>query len=315
MNPHQGRIAVFGAGGQVGQALMAAVGSVDLTLRGFTRADADITDPAAIERVMTHFRPHVIINGAAYTDVNGAERAPNEAMAINRDGAAVLAGAAAKKRAALIHLSTEYVFAGDRETPYDETAPPRPLNHYGASKLAGEEKVRAALPDHVIVRTSCVFSNHGRSFLRRLFLQGSDKKELPMVSDQITGPTPANVLAMALLTIAAQLINGKRDGYGTFHYCGAPATSFYGLAKAAFEGARQYGFKPPVLLPVTMAEYRENAASQPAGLAKRPAKAVLSCARIADCYGLKAADWRSGLAAMLESAVQSAAATRQRARA
>ncbi len=293
MSARGARVLILGAGGQVGQALLAAVGSVDLQLTGLTRSEADITDESAIAAAFARCKPHLVINCAAQTDVNAAEENPEGAMAINAEGAGRVARHCAIANVPLLHLSTDYVFAGDRDTAYAEADVPSPINVYGQSKWAGEQQIQTIWPQHVIIRTSAILSAQGRTFIRRLFEQAKEKDEIPLVSDQITGPTPAHLLAATLLIIAGQLNYGKENGFGLFHYAGQPPVSFYGLAKSLFEAARPLGFiHPPALVPAVLADFPQKA--------MRPRRSILNCDKMTSIYGLRPPDWRRSLTQLLE---------------
>ena len=173
------RLLIAGWQGQLARALVEiAPGAADIDALAIGRPALDLCEPASITRAMTDFRPDVIINTAAYTAVDKAESEPDAACALNRDGARMLAEAAYKRGAAIIHVSTDYVFDGAKPTPYLEDDPTGPLNVYGRSKLAGEIAVRAANPRHVIVRTSWVHSAVGANFVRTMLRLGAERPSL-----------------------------------------------------------------------------------------------------------------------------------------
>lgn len=291
-------VLVTGAGGQLGRELLRHAG--DLPVIGLTRAALDITDPVAVASVLDAHAPSLLINAAAFTRVDAAEDAPDAAFAANRDGPAVLAAACAHRGLPLFHVSTEQVFDGRGTRPWREDDPVAPLGVYGASKAAGEAAIRERLPDHLILRVSWLFGVHGRNFVRTLLAQACERHVLPVVDDQVGGPTPAAALALALLALARRHRAGERLPWGTYHFCGAPAVSRADFAEAVFEQAAAR-----VLL-LARPEVRRIASADWPGGALRPANARLDTGRAVERLGLAMPDWREGLAGMLEE-IRSAA--------
>jgi dTDP-4-dehydrorhamnose reductase len=236
--------------------------------------------------------PDLVINAAAYTAVDKAESEQDLAFAINRDGPANLASVCDAARIPLLHLSTDYIFDGQKRTAYIETDAPAPLSIYGASKLAGEVAVRERLERHIILRTAWVFSTHGTNFVKTILRLSAERPELRVVDDQFGGPTPAGAIADALLVIAAVLRQGA-TAWGTYHYSGAPVTSWCRFARAIIDTAsRQRGRTIPVV-PIATADYPTAA--------RRPANSALDCARIASSFGLVQPEWPCALAAAVDA--------------
>lgn len=288
--PH---LLVIGAQGQVAQALCVAgaARAIQVDARGRDRLDA--TDPAALSTAIAAGPWTAVVNAAAYTAVDRAETEPDAAYALNRDTPASLAAACAAAGLPLIHLSTDYVFDGAKPGAYGEDDPVAPLGIYGASKAAGEAAVRAALPAHVILRTSWVFSATGQNFLRTMLRLAATRDEIGVVDDQTGRPTAAADLAEAILAIAVALAAGKQDGFGTFHYAGAGATTWHGFATAIFAGAAARGLcRAPRL--------RRIATSDFPTAARRPANSVLATGRLTARYALTPPPWTSGLDAALD---------------
>jgi dTDP-4-dehydrorhamnose reductase len=202
---------VFGAGGQVGRALMEEAQGQAI---GFDRAGCDISDEAAIRRAFASGDASIAVNCAAYTAVDRAESEREQAFAINAQGAATIARVAASHGVPVIHLSTDYVYAGDQAGAVDETALIAPLNAYGASKAAGDAAVMAENPAHIVLRLSWVFGVHGGNFAKTMLRLGRDRSELCIVADQRGGPTEAGDIAAAILTIAGALRAPGFDGWG-----------------------------------------------------------------------------------------------------
>ena len=281
MNP----VLVVGAGGQVGRALVAR-GAF-----GLTRADLDITDLAQV-RAAVAARPYrAVINAAAYTAVDRAESDTAAAQAINRDGPANLAVATAAEGIPLLHISTDYVFDGTKQGPYGKADPVGPTGVYGASKLAGEDAVRAAQPRHIILRTAWVYAPSNGNFAATMLRLAAERPELRVVADQHGGPTPAAAIADALMTIVDRL---DGDGpWGTYHFSGAPAVTWHGFARAIIDQAAPRLARVPAVTPIGTADYPTPA--------RRPANSVLDCTKIERAFGIRQPDWRASLGAVVEA--------------
>src|SRR5919204_4398356 len=224
------RLLVTGAGGMLGTDLVGAAGGHDVI--ALARADLDITDQAAVLAALERARPDAVINCAAWTDVDGAEAAETVATAINGAGAGNVAAAAARVGAHVVHVSTDYLFAGDANEPHTEASVTGPLSAYGRSKLAGEQAVAAASPEHhAIVRSSWLFGVHGRNFVDTMLRLGAERDEVAVVDDQVGCPTYTGHLAPALVTIA------ERNLAGVLHVAGRGQCSWFDLAVATFEEA------------------------------------------------------------------------------
>jgi dTDP-4-dehydrorhamnose reductase len=226
------RVAVTGAEGQLGRALVSLLGPQAAWAAG--RDELDVRDPTAVARVLDSVRPDVVINAAAFNDVDGAEVDPAPAMAVNAVGAGYLARACRKLDALLVHLSSDYVFDGAKCEPYREDDCPRPLNAYGVSKLAGCLLVAAAGGPHLIVRTSGVFGSGGNrvkggSFVERILARARGGQPLRVVNDQVFSPTYAPDLAAALVGLV------ERDVHGLVHVTNSGSCSWHELAVAALE--------------------------------------------------------------------------------
>jgi dTDP-4-dehydrorhamnose reductase len=284
------KVLVTGANGQVGHCLQQQLSESDWEFLALTRAELDISDAQAVENAVQEFQPDVIINAAAYTAVDKAEQEHELAFAINRDGPANLARAAKHLNAAILHISTDYVFAGDASSTYSEDAATAPQGIYGQSKLEGEQAVVAANEKHIILRTAWVFGEHGNNFVKTMIRLGSTRDTLGIVADQEGGPTYAGDIAKALLLIAKQYANGKNIAWGTYHYSGLPHISWFGFAQHIFAEVEQTKFfsKPiPQLNAITTADYPTPA--------KRPANSKLDCSKIEQAFGITPSDWQLAL--------------------
>jgi dTDP-4-dehydrorhamnose reductase len=274
------RVLLFGGTGQVGRETTLAAAPAGVDLIAPARAEADLSSPGAGARFVAEARPEVVINAAAWTAVDKAETEIEAARRLNALAPAELAVAAAGAGARFIHLSTDYVFDGAAAGALDETAPPAPLNVYGATKLEGERLVLAALPAAVVIRTSWVYAAHGANFVRTMLRLAQTRGEVSVVADQVGGPTPAAAIAEACLAVAA-----RRDGPGgIYHFQGAPPASWADFAEAIFAAAGA----PVRVNRIPTRDYKTPAA--------RPLRTVLDCGKILRDYGVRQPDWRSGLA-------------------
>ena len=293
------RLLVLGAGGQVGRELLSARWPAGWQVEGRTRAEVDLADTAGLEAAIRTARPDIIVNAGAYTSVDKAEVARDAAWAVNAIAPGIIGRVAAELGAAVIHYSTDYVFDGDGCGGREEDDPVAPLGVYGASKEAGERALRAATGRHVIVRTSWVFAAHGQNFVRTMWRLGGARDELRVVDDQRGCPTSARSIAAATVVIAERIAAGGAE-WGTFHFAGAPAATWHGLAEATFqEMARRTGRRPR-LLAIATADYPTPA--------RRPANSVLDTRRISGAYGIAAPDWRADLTVVLDEATAGEAA-------
>ncbi len=286
------KLLVTGARGQVGRALVNRASSA-FDVVGLDRESLDIADKDAVVRAVEEHRPDIVVNAAAYTAVDRAEEESGLAFQINRDGAEHIGLACAEIDIPLIHVSTDYVFDGLKTGPYTEDDPPNPLGVYGSSKWAGEEVVRSLAGRHVIVRTSWVFSPHGTNFVRTMLNLIRERDELRVVSDQHGCPTSAYSIADALIAIARNLVGGK-ENWGTFHFAGQPATTWFSFAQAIVEEAEARGIsRVKNVVPITTKEYPTAA--------RRPPNSVLATKKIQSAFGIAAPDWRPELAATISA--------------
>jgi dTDP-4-dehydrorhamnose reductase len=281
------RVLITGSRGQVGHCLTEQ-------LRNYTDAQflvldskgLDITDQSAVQAAVNCFKPTIIINAAAYTAVDRAEDEVDLAYAINRDGPKFLAEAAQSVNAAILHISTDYVFSGEKIGLYEEFDIPAPQNIYGESKLAGEQAIIKACDKHIILRTAWVFGEAGNNFVKTMLRLGKEHKALSIVGDQFGGPTYAGDIASVLVTIAKTLSNGDNDKYGIYHYSGFPHISWFEFAQEIFKNAKEQNILDniPTLTAITTAEYPTPA--------KRPANSTLATNKITDIFAIEASDWK-----------------------
>lgn len=235
------RILVAGGQGQVGSALAQQGLEQNLDLIALGRQDLDITSAESIASVFVKYEPDLLINAAAYTAVDKAESEPELAYAINETATALLADACAERDIPMLHISTDYVFDGTKDSPYLESDPVNPIAVYAKSKEAGERALRARLERHIILRTSWVFGLQGNNFVKTMVRLAKDRDRLTVVADQFGGPSSARAIAEALLTIAAQYQSGSSIAWGTYHYCQKPYVSWHQFAEAIVAYAIEIG--------------------------------------------------------------------------
>lgn len=286
---HLPRILIAGGSGQVGCCLKAQLqGCAEFSAPD--SAVLDISNRDSVWRAVEAFRPDYIINAAAYTAVDKAESDAERAFAVNRDGARHLAEAAEAVGAAMLHISTDYVFDGTGGAPYDEAAQTAPQNIYGASKLAGEQAVLAACRRAVVMRTSWVFGAHGQNFVKTMLRLGRERDSLGIVADQYGASTAAADIAAALITIVRRHTPEQlAERAGIYHYCGSPYASWFEFAETIFAEAAAQGVlaKIPAVKPIATADYPTPA--------KRPADSRLDCGKIRAVFGIRPCDWHSAL--------------------
>jgi dTDP-4-dehydrorhamnose reductase len=275
------RIFVTGEQGQLARCLAEANDGKHQVVFG-ARPTFDLTRPENARDQVVAAKPEIIVNAAAYTAVDKAESERELAFAVNRDGARAMADAARVLNVPIIHISTDYVFTGEKTSPYVEDDATGPVGVYGQSKLAGEETIRNATSKHVILRTSWVYSVYGANFLKTMLRVGKDRPELRVVDDQIGNPTSAHDLAAVVIKIA-EAVGGGRGSYGTFHAAGQGDVTWCGFARGIFDAAAKTGIAVPKVAAITTADYPTPA--------KRPANSRLNCEKLATAYGIRLPHW------------------------
>ncbi len=277
------KVLVFGQTGQVAQELARSI-PMGVSARFLSRDQANFMHPASCAAVVQDC--DLVINAAAWTGVDLAESHEAEAQTVNAATPSAIARACAAQGLPMIHISTDYVFDGTGDTPFDTGHLTAPLGAYGRSKLAGEVGVRNSGVRHVILRTSWVVSAHGSNFLKTMLRLGAQKDSLNVVADQIGGPTPAAAIAAAVWVIARALHAGHSGG--TFHFSGAPDVSWAGFARAIMQVAK---------LPCAVQDILTSAYPTPA---RRPANSRLDCSTLQRDFGLTRPDWQAALPALIQ---------------
>ena len=287
------RIAVTGGHGQIVSSLRdraaqpgAAVEIVALARPGFDLERLDTIAPA-----LHAAKPDLVISAAAFTAVDAAETARDQAMAINGVAPGVLAAEAARMGAPIIHLSTDYVFDGHKSGPYVESDPTNPTTVYGETKLAGERAVAAANPAHAVVRTAWVYAPRGKNFVLTMLRLAESRERLGVVADQVGNPSYSLDIADGLISLAKAMLRGE-GAAGVYHMAGGENASWADFAEAIFEGSRRHGGPTAVIDRIESAAYPTPA--------KRPANSQLDCAKLRDGFGIELPTWPSALERCLD---------------
>ena len=282
------RVLVTGCIGQVGS-LLTKLLNEKVDLLALTRKELDISNEKLVKQTILDFNPDVVVNAAAYTAVDKAESENELAFMINRNGPKYLAKAASEIDAALIHISTDYVFEGNKPEPYVETDSVNPQGVYGESKLAGEIAVSKYCQKHIILRTAWVFGEHGNNFVKTMLRLGKDREALSIVSDQFGGPTYAGDIAKTINKIVEKVERNESLKWGIYHYSGTPHVSWFDFAQQVFIKAEQAGIleNSPKLTAITTAEFPTPAT--------RPANSKLNCDAIKREFEVSPSDWLSEL--------------------
>jgi dTDP-4-dehydrorhamnose reductase len=288
------RLAVTGRDGQVARALVEAGPTLGIDVAAVGRPELDLALPETVLPALAGVRPNIVVNAAAYTAVDQAEAETEQANAVNATGAGAVAATARALGLPVIHLSTDYVFDGEKAAPYTEEDPTAPATVYGRSKLAGEKAVAAASPDHVILRTAWVYSPHGKNFVRTMLALAANRNEVRVVADQRGCPTYAPDIAVAVLAVARNLLNSPGDSRlrGVFHLAGSGETTWAEFAEAIFNSGAVKGGHRPAVIPIRSVDYPTPA--------RRPKNSRLDCAKLARVHGVQLPEWRVSLKACLD---------------
>lgn len=287
LNDRRFRLAVTGLKGQVVSALIKSAPR-DVEIIALGRPQFELSKRDTVLASLRYAKCDVVINAAAYTQVDKAESDPEIAMQVNGEGAGYVAQVAAELGIPLVHLSTDYVFDGLLDRPYCEDDPVNPTNVYGLSKLAGEEKIRASHEKHVILRTAWVYSPFGANFVKSMLTLGLYREEISVVADQCGNPTSAIDIAQALIIIAKRLRqNPLNELYGTFHLSGQGEASWADFAQVIFDLAERYGRKPVTVRRILTRDYPTAA--------RRPKNSRLDNTKLKNIYDIVLPDWHLSL--------------------
>lgn len=299
MAPTLRSVLVTGANGQLGIELQRCAWPNGWEIVALDRAALDLGDPSAIRARVAERRWAAVINGGAYTAVDKAESDLVTAWAVNAMAPAVFAESCSEAGIPLIQVSTDYVFADDKDGAWEVDDPVSPLGVYGASKLGGELAVRTSGARHAIVRTAWVVSAHGHNFIKTMLRLAADRDLLTVVDDQRGSPTSASDLAQALSTITMRMVEDPDAPAGIYHFSNAGAVTWAGFAAEIFRQSAARGGSSAQVMPVTTADYPTPA--------RRPANSLLSHDAIRSAYGIEPRDWQEALSDILDELIGKAA--------
>ncbi len=288
------KILIFGHQGQVGTSLTTNVSAAGHEVVGLDREQIDFGDGNAVKSAITTHAPDLVINVCAYTAVDKAEEETQLADAVNHLGVAAMAEQCANDDIVCFHISTDYVYAGDANTPYLEDAPTAPLSVYGKTKLAGDQALIAARAKHIILRTSWVFGEHGNNFVKTMLRLAGSRDELSVVADQHGRPSYAGDIVSSLLAFVERLDRDKTLPWGIYHCCSEGETTWHGFAQAIFTRAVELQLlaKAPLVHPIPTSGYPTPA--------PRPAYSVLNTDKLSDFLGQPLPHWQKGLDQVLQ---------------
>ncbi|WP_413042887.1 dTDP-4-dehydrorhamnose reductase [Pseudomonas sp. YJ42] len=289
------KILITGSKGQLSQALQLALAGEGKVL-ALGHKVLDLAEPTQIRHQVRLLRPDLIINAAAYTAVDPAQGDRDQAFAVNATGPGVLAEEAAALGVPLIHYSTDYVFDGHKTEPYCEEDQPAPLSVYGASKLAGEQAIQAVGGEHLILRTSWVYSLQGRNFLLTMQRLLQERESLSVVDDEIGAPTWAGTIASVTTEMIRKWRNGTGGPSGLYHLTATGETSWYGFACSIARHLEQQGLLRANIAPILSTDYPTAA--------QRPLNSRLSCARLQRDWNIELPDWEAALHQCLGSTTE-----------
>ena len=287
-------ILVSGGDGQLGRELSRAAARRCIALTALSHARADIGDPDAVAGALNAHKPGLVVNAAAYTNVDGAESNSSVAWQANVHGPGVLAQACAQADIPLLHISTDYVFDGQKVGAYVEDDPTSPINAYGRSKLLGEEIIRRQQARHIILRTSWLYGEFGKNFLKTIIRLAQQRDELRIVADQRGSPTSTRNLADAILRIAPPLVTNERI-WGTYHFAGSGVTSWHGFASCIVAAQAPLTGRKPKVTAITTEDFPTPA--------RRPANSELDCSRFERTFGFRGRLWAEEAAEITQTVV------------
>ena len=287
------RILLFGKIGQVGWELRRTLAPMSQLVCA-DYPDVDLTKPDSIRQWIQDSSPAIIINAAAYTAVDKAENEFALAMKINSDAPGVMAAEAKKRGAFLVHYSTDYIFEGNKTSPYVEDDLPNPLSAYGRSKLAGDQAIQQVDGNFLIFRLCWVYGARGANFMLTMMRLAREREKLRVVNDQVGCPTWSRMIAETTALALNQIDTPAKAAArkGVYHLCSSGQTSWHGFASAIIESMPEEEKKCRTVEGISSAEYPT--------LAKRPAYSVMSCAKLERVFGLRLPDWRESLRLVME---------------
>ena len=283
------KVALFGAAGQVGTDCVNTLRQTSYDVLALTRKDADFSRPHQVASLLAQLKPDIVVNACAYTAVDRAEEESELADLVNHHSVLAMAKVCSQASIPLVHLSTDYVFDGTATQPYQENSLVQPLGVYGKTKLAGELAVRQSMEHYIILRTSWVFGENGRNFVKTMLRVGQQRDQLKVVDDQIGRPSYVGDIVSVIQRFLDTYQQDGRLPWGVYHCSSEGELSWYEFAKAIFEEASSTGVlqKQPKVLPIPSAEYPTPA--------PRPAYSVLATEKLTEFMGMPLPSWRQGL--------------------
>lgn len=296
------KILLTGVSGQVGHALLPNIHS-QYQVVALSRDALDLSNCDEIRRVVQEVKPDLIINPAAYTSVSKAESESDLAHAINAIAPRVFAEEASKLNAALIHFSTDYVFDGNKNTPYVETDAVNPVNVYGVTKLAGEEAIRSVGLPHMILRTSWVYGAYGKNFLKTILRLAKERDKLSIIADQFGAPTSSQSIAAAMFELLGMWQCEQEKETGIYHFTNTGSTSWHGFASEIVSEYSRLNGKPE--LSVEAADISKIATAEYPIVALRPVNSRLDNRKLKQTFGVQLRDWQDGLHTEMKSLLTS----------
>lgn len=292
------KILLTGSKGQLGREIQIAGINAGLDIISMDLPEIDITDDRKLDMIFSELKPTIVINAAAYTAVDLAEKQKNICYAVNKNGPANLTQLCGKNNARLIHISTDYVFDGKSNTPYRENDPVSPVNVYGHSKAEGEKAVLEGPGQHIIIRTSWLYGRYGNNFVKTMLRLGQEKKSIGVVNDQYGCPTCAYDLAEVIIFIVKCFLEGKSNNSDIYHYCGKGVATWYEFAVSIFQIVADLGLSNvPSVMPITTSQFPTAA--------KRPVYTVLDCFEIKKNFGVEPKPWKQSLKKTIHEIVDS----------
>lgn len=282
------RILITGKKGQLVSALERAFENTLHEIIKIGRPEIDIANPLQLHAKIIELKPDLVISAAAYTAVDNAEQDSETANKVNGFAPLIMARACSELSIPIIHISTEFVFSGDKITPYVENDDTNPINIYGESKLLGENAIINETQDYVILRTSWVFSEIGNNFVKSILRAGQNKSLIEIVNDQIGCPNNAHDLAAGILIVAEKIVKDKNPNLrGIFHFSGQNYVSRSQFAKIIYQSAAKAGFKVPKIIEINSSQFLSPAA--------RPKNSFLNCQKLKQMYDIEINNWQTNL--------------------
>lgn len=286
------KVLVIGKTGQVGHEMCKLLDTKSIAYHAPTRDELDICDPVALQRCLSHYKPGIVVNLAAYNNPVQAENEPSRCFAVNRDAVAELADCCERLNIILIHTSSYRVFDGEKQEAYSEKDPTNPIGVLGTSRLQAEQQIRERCPKHIILRLSWIISDRRPNLLRRLVEQMIEQKEVYVTPDQLGCPTTAEDAARILLAIMLQLACGA-EAWGTYHYCASEPVSESGFAEIVI--AEQSRYRELKVRKLIMAKMDSREGFKP------PANASFDCTKIRNTFGIHVRPWRNALSDIIHN--------------